>query len=251
MSADRAAASAARRALPLLDLTSLRDDDTEARIGALCAQARTPEGSVAAVCVAQRFVAQAADILSGTPVRVATVANFPAGRLDARAAAQEAEQGIAAGAHQVDLVLPSLAFAAGDRDAALEVVTAARERTAGATLQVILETAHLEGEKLVRAAADAALDAGADFLRATTGRVPATPAVTRTVLEAVRDHGRGGVAVAGGLDTAGDAAAALALADEAMGEGWTSPETFRLSAGEELLAGLLDALGVGREPAGS
>ena len=236
--------TAARRALPLLDLTSLDEDDTEERIAALCAQARTPAGDVAAVCVYPRFVAQAAAALAGAPVRVATVANFPAGRLDARGAAQEAERALADGADEVDVVLPYLAFAAGERDAALAVVEAARTATAGATLKVILETGRLEGPEKVREAAAGALAAGADFVKTSTGKLKpgATLEAARPMLEAIRDHGRGGFKAAGGVRTAEDAAAYLALADEVVGEGWTAPETFRLGA-SGLLVDLLDALG--------
>jgi deoxyribose-phosphate aldolase len=244
MTIDRA--TAARRSLPLVDLTSLNDDDTEERIAALCAQARTPAGPVAAVCVYGRFVAQAAAALAGSPVRVATVANFPAGRLDPRGAAEEADRALGAGAHEVDVVLPYLAWAAGDRDAALEVVTAARTATAGATLKVILETGRLEGEDMIRRAALACLDVGADFVKTSTGKLQpgATPEAARPMLEAIREHGRGGFKASGGVRTAEDAAAFLALADEVVGEGWTAPETFRFGA-SSLLADLLDALGAG------
>jgi deoxyribose-phosphate aldolase len=246
MTMDRA--TAARRALPLVDLTSLNDDDTDERIAALCAQARTAAGPVAAVCVHPRFVSLAAEALAGSPVRVATVANFPAGLLDPAGARTEAERAIDDGAHEVDVVLPYLAFAAGDRDAALEVVTAAREATAGATLKVILETGRLETEALIRTAATAVLDAGADFVKTSTGKLQpgATLEAARPMLEAIVDHGRGGFKAAGGVRTAEDAAGFLALADEIVGEGWTSPETFRFGA-SGLLADLLDALGAGRE----
>jgi deoxyribose-phosphate aldolase len=79
-------AAIAARALPLVDLTSLGDDDTEAGIAALCEQAVTPAGPVAAVCIWPRFAALAREALAGTPVRIATVANFPAGSPDAAAA---------------------------------------------------------------------------------------------------------------------------------------------------------------------
>jgi deoxyribose-phosphate aldolase len=244
MTLDRAAA--ARRALPLVDLTSLNDDDTEERIAALCAQARTHAGPVAAVCIYPRFVAQAASALAGSPVRVATVANFPAGLDDPRGARLEAERAIADGAHEVDVVLPYLAFSAGDRAAALEVVTETRAATAGATLKVILETGRLETEKLIREAAAAVLDAGADFVKTSTGKVRpgATLAAARPMLEAIRDHGRGGFKAAGGVRTVEDAAGYLALADEFIGAGWAAPETFRFGA-SGLLADLLDALGAG------
>ena len=74
---------AARRALPLLDLTSLNDDDDSAAIDRLCGRAVGTYGRVAAVCVWPRFIAQCREALAGSEVRIATVANFPEGALDA------------------------------------------------------------------------------------------------------------------------------------------------------------------------
>jgi deoxyribose-phosphate aldolase len=219
-------------AVALLDLTGLDEDAGESRIAALCAQART--GPVAAVCIAPRFVGQAAAALAGSPVRVATVANFPAGLDDPRGARAEAERAVAAGAQEVDVVFPYLAFAAGDRDAALAVVVETRAATEGATLKVTLEAQRLETERLIRMAATASLDAGADFVCTATGKLStgASPAAARVMLEAVRDHGRGGFQ-AGAVRDARDAAAYLALADEVVGAGWTAPDTFRLGVGSE------------------
>jgi deoxyribose-phosphate aldolase len=216
--------------LALLDLTGLDADESEARVAALCAQARG--GPMAAVCIAPRFVGQAAAALAGSPVRVATVANFPAGLDDPRAARAEAERALADGAQEVDVVFPYLAFAAGDRAAALAVVAETRAATADATLKVTLEAARLESERLIRSATTAALDAGADFVSTATGKLStgATPAAARVMLEAIRDHGRGGFK-AGAVRDAGEAASYLALADEVIGPGWTAPETFRLGAG--------------------
>lgn len=219
-------------AVALLDLTGLDEDAGEARVAALCAQART--GPVAAVCIAPRFVGQAAAALAGSPVRVATVANFPAGLDDPRGARAEAERAVAEGAQEVDVVFPYLAFAAGDRVAALAVVVETRAATRGATLKVTLEAQRLETERLIRTAATAALDAGADFVCTATGKLStgASPAAARVMLEAVRDHGRGGFK-AGAVRDAREAAAYLALADEVVGAGWTAPDTFRLGVGSE------------------
>jgi deoxyribose-phosphate aldolase len=219
-------------AVALLDLTGLDEDAGEARVAALCAQART--GPVAAVCIAPRFVGQAAAALAGSPVRVATVANFPAGLDDPRGARAEAERAVAEGAQEVDVVFPYLAFAAGDRVAALAVVVETRAGTQGATLKVTLEAQRLETDRLIRTAATAALDAGADFVCTATGKLStgASPAAARVMLEAVRDHGRGGFK-AGAVRDAREAAAYLALADEVVGTGWTAPDTFRLGVGSE------------------
>ena len=96
------AADVARRALPLLDLTSLEASDTDEKIRALCARATTPAGYVAAVCVHPRFVALSKAALAGTGVRVATVVNFPAGGTDVAAAEAETRAAVAAEGLRLD-----------------------------------------------------------------------------------------------------------------------------------------------------
>jgi len=223
-----------RRAVGLIDLTSLNDDDTPEGIAALCEQAIAT--GVAAVCIYVPFVRQA----KRTGVRVATVVNFPEGAPDAGAAARETSAAVDAGADEIDVVLPYERYAAGDRTAALEVVNATREACEGAVLKVILETGRIGGPETIRSAAADVLDLGADFVKTSTGKLQpgATLEAARPMLEAIRAAGRGGFKAAGGVRTAEDAGRYLELADEIMGEGWTTPQTFRFGA-SGLLADLL------------
>ncbi len=124
----------------LLDLTSLNDDDTDARIVALCEKATTPRGPVAAVCVYGRFGALAVRELRSTPIKVATVANFPAGADDPDAAAREVAAQVADGVDEVDVVAPWRAHLSGDADAVTRLVERCYEAAGGKTLKVILET---------------------------------------------------------------------------------------------------------------
>ena len=230
----------ARRARPLLDLTDLSEGCTPQAIEALCARARGGPAPVAAVCVWPRFVAGARRILEGSPVRVATVANFPHGGPDAEAAAEEARASLADGADEVDVVIPYRALAAGDEAAAARLILAARRATEGATLKVILETGELKDPARIAAACRVALDAGADFLKTSTGKSPvsATPEAAEIMLTAIRDAGRPvGLKPSGGIRTLADAATYLHLADRIMGPDWVSPKTFRIGA-----SGLLDAI---------
>jgi deoxyribose-phosphate aldolase len=237
-------AEAARRALPLIDLTSLNEDDTPERIAVLCEQAVTPAGPVAAVCVYGPFVRQCVEALRGTGVRVATVANFPGGGVDVSAVRAEIERERADGADEVDVVLPYLAYLHGDRAVALDVLHASRAAADGITLKVILETGRLEDPAVIREAADDALAAGADFVKTSTGKlaVGATLEAARPMLEAIRVAGRGGFKAAGGVRTAEEAGGYLGLADELLGPGWAAPETLRFGA-SSLLGDLLAALG--------
>ncbi len=226
------------RAVALLDLTSLTGEETEAEIAELCAKAQTPAGPVAAVCVYPGFAARCARELAGTPIAVAAVANFPAGEPDPERARRDAAQAVEAGAGEVDVVLPWRTWLAGEPERALETVHAAREATPGA-LKVILESGSLGDARTVRAAADAALAAGADFVKTSTGKhgPGASLEAGRAMLEAVRDAGHGGFKASGGVRAPEDAEAYLALADELLGPDWTTPRTFRIGA-----SSLLDAL---------
>ncbi len=103
----------ATRALALLDLTDLSDTCTETKVDALCRDARA--GGVAAICVWPSFVAQGAQALAGTGIRIATVINFPAGDEDSARAADDAAEACRDGAGEIDLVLPYRASCAGTR----------------------------------------------------------------------------------------------------------------------------------------
>ena len=229
-----AAAVAARRALPLVDLTSLDDGDDERTIAALCARAVTPAGPVAAVCVYPRFVAQARAALAGTPVRVATVANFPAGRPDAAAAALEVERAVADGAEEVDVVVPWRAYLADDREASIALVRACRQACGGSVgLKAILETGALKRREVIEAAARDVIGAGADFVKTSTGKLSpgATLDAAEAILEAIAASGSGaGLKVSGGVRTTAQAAAYLELADRMLGPDFAAPPRFRFGA---------------------
>lgn len=225
--------------LTLLDLTSLNDGDDAATVRALAAKAVVTDGRhVAALCINPDLVEVAVEAVAGTGVLVATVANFPAGADDPDAAAREAAAAVAAGADEVDVVAPWQAHAAGDAEAVARLVRATAEACDGRTLKVILETGSHTDAGATRAMADAALESGAHFLKTSTGKVGpgASPEAAQVLLEAVRDFGRGGVKVSGGVRTADDADAYVAQAERILGTAVT-PQTYRIGA-----SSLLDAL---------
>lgn len=236
----------AARALGLVDLTNLNDDCTADDITKLCARTVTDHGSVAAVCVWPRFVAQAARELTGTGVKVATVVNFPAGGEDTEVVIAETKQAIADGADEIDLVMPYKAFASGRKGFAEEQIIRVKAVVPdGALLKVILETGEIKDPLLIHAASNLAIAAGADFIKTSTGKVAvnatleAAEIMLTAIEEARRDDGERviGFKPAGGIKTAEDAAAYLAIADRIMGHNWVSAHTFRFGA-----SGLLDSL---------
>lgn len=224
-------AEIAARILPLVDLTSLGDDDTDAKIERLCDRAL--ETGVAAVCVWPRFVPLARKRLGTAPVRLATVANFPDGGDDVGRAARETRAAIDAGADEVDVVAPIGAILEGDVGLVSELVQVCREATPAQTLKVILETGRLEDPARITAAARAAIMAGPDFLKTSTGKVPTGATLeAAAVLLAVLEEagGRVGIKFSGGIRTTRQAAGYLYLVDHFMGSGWTSPSTVRFGA---------------------
>ena len=246
-------AAVAARALACLDLTNLEDGCDKAAIDALCARAVTPHGPVAAVCVWPAFVAQAKAALAASPVRVATVVNFPAGTGSAAAVAAETRDALADGADEIDLVVPWRALSQGRPEAVTAMVAAIRAAAGAATLKTILETGALADPALIRAAAEAALAGGADFLKTSTGKVEvnATPEAARILLEAIRASGRDvGLKPAGGVRTTADAGVYLGLCDAVMGAGWATPAHFRIGASGVLAALLATLDGAAEAPAG-
>jgi deoxyribose-phosphate aldolase len=231
----------AARALALVDLTRLeRPDDAEA-IDAMAAKAVTAAGSVAAICVYPEWIER----VIGTGVPVAAVASFPAGDDDPETAAREAAAAVAAGATEVDVVVPWRAHRDGDLGAIERTVAAVRAAVGDGTgLKAILETGSIGGPETIRDAGRRALDAGADFLKTSSGKVGpgASPEAVRILLEVVRDAGHGAVKASGGIRTAEQAAEYLALADDVMGPGWATPQHLRLGA-SSLVDDLLARLG--------
>ncbi|WP_421579242.1 deoxyribose-phosphate aldolase [Shinella sp. M31] len=237
----------ARKALSLLDLTDLTDTCDAAAIEKLCAQAQTPFGTTAAICIWPRFVAQARGILGkGHAVKIATVVNFPAGDLAVEEVIAETKQAIADGADEIDLVIPYRDFITGDEAAVTEMVEAVKAVcTPPVRLKTILETGELKDPALIREASDLAIAAGADFIKTSTGKVAvnATLPASEIMLNAIKSSGRPvGFKPAGGVRTVGDAADYLALAAKILGEGWATPQTFRFGA-SGLLGDILSVLG--------
>jgi deoxyribose-phosphate aldolase len=234
-------ADVARRALRCLDLTDLSEACSDRAIDALCAKAVTPQGPAASVCIWPQFVSHARRTLRDSPVRLATVANFPAGGEDTDRVTEDVEEALGNGAQEIDLVMPQEAFRRGDAAVARDMIAAVRDVVdQGRCLKVILETGVLGDAERVAAASQLAIEAGADFLKTSTGKsgVSATPEAAEAMLGAIRAAGRPvGLKVSGGIRTLADAAAYLDLADRVMGPGWATPQSFRIGA-----SGLYDDL---------
>jgi deoxyribose-phosphate aldolase len=152
----------------MIDHTLLKPQATDTDIRRLCQEAR--QYQFVAVCVNPYWVPLAAAELSGSAVRVAAVAGFPLGANTTEIKVKEAETAIAAGAHEVDMVLNIGELCGGNIDAVQRDIAAvvAASHSRGALVKVIFETALLNDEQKT-AACHLSKDAGADFVKTSTG----------------------------------------------------------------------------------
>lgn len=200
----------------LVDHTLLKPEATAADVVALVAEAA--DLGVYAVCVSPSMVPAA---VSAGGVRVATVAGFPSGKHASAIKAHEAALAVACGAVEVDMVIDVGAALAGHLDAVRSDIEAVRCATSGAVLKVIVESAALLGladESTLIGVCRVAEDAGADFVKTSTGFHPAGGASTRAVeVMASAVGGRLGVKASGGIRTATDAVAMLSAGATRLG----------------------------------
>ena len=231
-------------AISCIDLTTLEGKDSQGRVVQLCRKAVTPNPSdptipsVAAVCVYSTLVATAKEALRGSGVKVASVATaFPSGLAPLDVKVQETREAVEVGADEIDMVINRGAFLSGRFEEVAEEIRQVKTACGDAHLKFILETGELVTYDNVRRAGMLAMDAGADFIKTSTGKVSpaATLPVALCMLEAVRDYHwltgrRVGVKIAGGIRTAKNALQYLAIVKETAGEDWLNPDLFRIGA---------------------
>ena len=203
-------AAGPRRVADFVDHTLLKAEATRADILKLCAEAR--EHRFAAVCVNPAWVELCAAELAGTSVAVASVCGFPLGATTPETKAAEAAEAVSHGAAEVDMVAAIGHIRGGEwryvEDDIRAVVEACGRRGGGAMVKVIIESAVLAPEDIVKASAVARL-AGAHFVKTSTGFHPAGGATTDAVrLMRLTVGDDLGVKAAGGVR---DCATALAM----------------------------------------
>ena len=243
-------------AIRCMDLTTLAGDDTEGRVHRLCAKARQPlapqivEGlgieemrlTAGAVCVYPTMVRHAVAALRGSGVPVASVATgFPAGLSPLHLRLDEIRYAIDEGADEIDIVITREHVLKRDWPALYDEVAQMRAACGPVHLKAILATGELQTLRNVYAASMVAMQAGADFIKTSTGKegVNATLPVSLVMVRALRDYRletghRVGFKPAGGMRTAKDALAWQILMKEELGNDWLRPDLFRLGASSML-----------------
>ena len=231
-------------ALSMIDLTTLEGKDSEGKVKQLCYKASHLHYKhpglpyVAAICVYPTMVPIAKKELEGTGINVASVATaFPSGMANINAKLDEVKSVVDAGADEVDMVISRGRFLNGDYNYVSDEISQVKDACGKAHLKVILETGELVTLDNVQMASDIAMEAGADFIKTSTGKVSpaATPPVILTMLQAIQDFQiktgkKIGMKPAGGIGTAKEAIQYLVMIKETLGDDWLSPNLFRFGA---------------------
>ena len=238
-------------AVKTIDLTTLSGDDTPGTVRRLCAKARQPIRDqllhdvgygetlhTGAVCVYHHFVATAVEALRGSGIPVAAVSTgFPAGLTPFPVKIDEIKASVKDGAAEIDIVISREHVLNGDWRALFDEVNAFREACGPAHMKAIIATGELGTLKNIMRASIVCMQAGADFIKTSTGKEPtnATLAGSLVMVRAIRQyHEQTGVKVgfkpAGGIRSAKQALDWLILMKEELGDEWMQPNLFRLGA---------------------
>ncbi len=232
----------------MMDLTTLKTDDTPASVEKLVNKVNSfnetyPEWPLpASVCIYPNFAGTVKDARKADFNITVVSACFPSSQSFLEVKLKECELAVEQGADEVDIVLALNSFLAGDYDKASEEIRAVREcidAVAGKQgrkvhLKVILETGLLRTPERIAQASFLAMEAGADFIKTSTGKVDlnATPVAAYVMCECIAKYhaatGRKiGFKPAGGISSAADALCYYSIVSSILGKEWLNKELFR------------------------
>ena len=232
----------------MMDLTTLKTDDTPASVTKLvnkvnAFQASYPEWPLpASICVYSNFAATVKEARKADFNITVVSACFPTSQSFLEVKLKEVEMAVEQGADEVDIVLALNAFLAGDTEAAAEEIRQVRrviDEVAGKQgrevhLKVILETGLLRTPENIANASFLAMEAGADFIKTSTGKVDvnATPVAAYVMCECIAKYQavtgkKIGFKPAGGISTAADALCYYSIVTSVLGKDWLNKHMFR------------------------
>ena len=232
----------------MMDLTTLKTDDTPASVTKLvnkvnAFQASYPEWPLpASICVYSNFAATVKEARKADFNITVVSACFPTSQSFLEVKLKEVEMAVEQGADEVDIVLALNAFLAGDTETAAEEIRQVRrviDEVAGKQgrevhLKVILETGLLRTPENIANASFLAMEAGADFIKTSTGKVDvnATPVAAYVMCECIAKYQaltgkKIGFKPAGGISTAADALCYYSIVASVLGKDWLNKHMFR------------------------
>ena len=179
-----------------IDYTLLKATATPADIEKLCSEAK--QYGFFSVCVNSGYVPLAAQLLKDTDTKVCTVVGFPLGAMSTQAKLYETSVALTQGAQEIDMVLNVGLFLSGNVAKVLEEIALLKQETGDRVLKVIIETCYLNDEQK-RLASQVCVDAGADFVKTSTGfgTGGATLADVQLIKEVVGDRAK--IKASGGI----------------------------------------------------
>lgn len=233
-----------KRIYNCIDLTNLNSYAKSSDIQQLCDKAVSTSYEqidfepVAAVCVYPTYISLCKKLIGDRPVKVATVtACFPHSQSFPEVKYLETEIAIQHGADEIDIVLNLSSFLNGYASDTFDEIKTIKQICGNHHLKVILETSFLKEENLISEASTMALEAGADFIKTSTGKDGsiASPEAAYIMCEAILSHFKKtgkkvGLKPAGGISNTEDALLYFLVVDEVLGSSWLSNETFRIGA---------------------
>jgi deoxyribose-phosphate aldolase len=223
--------------IPLIDYTRLNETDTVDNINAFCNQALAATEFVAALCVYPKYIAHLKSRLIGTPIKIATVVNFPEGCTSFLEVETQISKALCDGVDEIDIVFPYQRFLNGDTTYAYQFIKDCRAMCGDHVLKVILETGAIIDAELIKEASHLIIDAKADFIKTSTGKIAigATVDAATAILHTIEKFGATkqdkpivGLKVSGGIREWHDAFQYTQLVETMMGSAWISPQTFRI-----------------------
>lgn len=233
--------SLAQELLSFIDLTTLNATDTVQSVNTLVDFALHNErqgDAVAAICVYPNFGEQVLQRLSNSSMKTAVVAgSFPHGQSFLEVKEQEVRLAAELGVHEIDIVLNRGLFFAANYKGVKEEIVRLKRAAGKAHLKVILETGELKSKENIRLAARLAIEAGADFVKTSTGKceIGATFDSVRIICQELKGYyietsNKVGFKASGGIRTFEDAAMYRDIVLAELGEDWLTPDLFRIGA---------------------
>jgi deoxyribose-phosphate aldolase len=230
--------------LNVIDLTSLNTTDYKSNIIRLTGTVNSFQGrfsnipNIAAICVYPNFVPVVKEKLTAKNVRIAAVAgSFPTSQTFRSIKIAECKMAADAGAEEIDIVIPVGAFLAKDYSFVAEEIQEIKEAIGNRLLKVIVESGLLGDSEQIFRASMIAMDAGADFIKTSTGKVnvSATPETAWVMCKAISDfYSETGIMVgfkaAGGISTVEEALLYYQIVEECLGSEWLNNKYFRIGA---------------------
>lgn len=210
--------------MKLVDLTRLTDQDTAAAMQQWLEQDLANAAVLpAAVCVYPEYLEQVSSFLQQRKfaVKLATVVNFPSGALPLAQVLEQIKAALAAGADEIDCVLPYQALLLGHTEQVREFLAAVRQATKGICLKIIIESGELVTCQQISKAAELVVESGADFVKSSTGKVKVgvTEEAARIILAVIAASERSvGFKASGGVRSVEFALKLVSLFEELTGE---------------------------------